>query len=283
MEYRQARYNFFKRRYESSFAYKLALAFIFAGLTGLGAQMRIYLPFTPVPITGQVFFALISGVVLGRWYGGASQLLYAGLGGAGLPWFAGMKSGWAHLTGLTGGYIAGFVLAAFIIGWLVDNFVRARNFTFQLSLMLFGVAVIYALGALQFYLVLVMTPALQVKLLANAGFAALGFKEVVAMAVLPFIPGDILKAFAAVGAAMLLLPKESYNGEVDFKNPAKARWINMAGAAVSAILTLFFVLLFWLKLLSLGEVSVATLLKQSFWYSLSALLSGLLLLHFSRF
>jgi biotin transport system substrate-specific component len=266
MEYRQARYNFFKWRYESNFAHKLALAFIFAGLTGLGAQLRIYLPFTPVPITAQVFFVLLSGVVLGKWYGGASQLIYIGLGGAGLPWFAGMNSGWAYLTGVTGGYIIGFVVAATIIGWFVDNFVRARNFTFQLSLMLFGVVIIYALGALQFYLVL----------------ASLGFKEVVAMAVLPFIPGDILKALAAVGAATMLLPKEAYNGEVDFKDAVKARLVNTAGAVVSGILTVFFVLLFWLKLLSLGEISAAELLKQSFWYSSSALLSGLLLLHFSK-
>ncbi len=280
MEYRQARYNFFKWRCESNFAYKLALAFIFAGLTGLGAQLKIYLPFTPVPITGQVFFVFLSGVMLGRWYGGTSQLLYAGLGGAGLPWFAGMNSGWAYLSGLTGGYIAGFVLAAFIIGWFVDSFVRARDFTFQLSLMLFGVVIIYALGALQFYLVLAAAPALQAKLLTNAGFTALGLKEVAVMAVLPFIPGDILKAFAAVGAAMVLLPREAYNGEVDFKSPAKARWINTAGAALSAMLILFFALLFWLKLLSLGEVSFAVLFKQSFWYSFPALLSGLILIRF---
>lgn len=282
MEYRQARYNFFKWRYESNFAHKLALAFVFAGLTGLGAQLRIYLPFTPVPITAQVFFVLLSGVVLGRRYGGVSQLIYVALGGAGMPWFAGMKSGWAHLTGLTGGYIAGFVLAAFIIGWFVDNFVRARDFTFQLSLMLFGVAVIYALGALQFYLVLTSLPALQAKLLANAGFAALGFKEVVAMAVLPFIPGDILKALAAVCIATLLLPKEAYNGEIDFNNPAKARLVDAAGAVVSGALIVFFVLLFWLKLLSIGEVSSAELLKQSLWYSSSALLSCLLLLYFTK-
>jgi len=282
MEYQQARYNFFKWRYESNFAYKLALAFIFASLTGLGAQLRIYLPFTPVPITAQVFFVLLSGVVLGKRCGGASQLIYVVLGGAGLPWFAGMNSGWAYLTGVTGGYIIGFIVAATIIGWFVDNFVRARNFTFQLSLMFFGVAIIYALGALQFYLVLATAPALQAKLLAKAGFAALGFKEVVAMAVLPFIPGDILKAFAAVGVATVLLPKEAYNGEVDFNNPVKARLVNTAGVAVSGVLTAFFVLLFWLKLLSLGEVSFAVLFKQSVWYSSSALLSCLLLLHFTK-
>lgn len=281
MEYRQARYNFFKWRYESNFAHKLALAFVFAGLTGLGAQLRIYLPFTPVPITGQVFFVLLSGVVLGK-YGGASQLIYVALGGAGLPWFAGMNSGWAYLTGVTGGYIAGFVLTAFIIGWFVDNFVRARGFAFQLSLMFFGIAAIYALGALQFYLVLASLPALQAKLLANAGFAALGFKEVVAMAVLPFIPGDVLKALAAVGTAAVLLPKEAYNGEIDFKNPAKARLVDAAGAVVSGALIVFFVLLFWLKLLSIGEVSAAELLKQSLWYSSSALLSCLLLLYFTK-
>jgi|GEM_PF-56622 biotin transport system substrate-specific component len=263
--YRQARYNFYRWRYESGFVYKLALAFMFAGLTGIGAQIRIPLPFTPVPITGQVFFVLLSGVVLGK-YGGLSQGIYAGLGGAGIPWFNGMKGGWGVLTGVTGGYILGFILAASLIGWFVDNYTRSRTFSFQLSLMFLGVAVIYGLGSLQFSLVL-----------------GTGFNETLTKAVLPFIPGDIAKAVGVVLLATAILPKESYNGEVDFESTSHdRRRLYMAGFVFSGLLTCFFLLLFWAKIVSLGQANNLIVLKNSAWFSLSALITGLLSLHFLK-
>jgi biotin transport system substrate-specific component len=271
--YKQARYNLFKWRYESVFVYKVALAFAFAGLTGLGAQLRIYLPFTPVPITGQVFLVLLSAVLLGKWYGGLSQALYAGIGGAGVPWFApkvGMpvfsSGGWAVLTGATGGYILGFIIAAFIIGWFVDNFIRARSTSFLIPLLLSGVAIIYLSGAL--WIALLM---------------GTGFQKTIAIAVLPFIPGDIIKAFAIVLVATALLPKETYNGEMDVDEKApKKRWINSVGFLGSGLLTIFFAILFWLKLLNLGEVTTLAFFIQTFWYSSSILISGLLTLHFLK-
>ena len=54
----EKRYSYYKWRCESSFVYKMALGFAFAGFTGICAQLRVYLPFTPVPITGQVFAVL---------------------------------------------------------------------------------------------------------------------------------------------------------------------------------------------------------------------------------
>ena len=69
------------------------LSLCFAGLTGLAAQVRVPLPFTPVPITGQVFAVLLGGVFLGGGYGALSQILYLGMGAAGVPWLAGGGSG----------------------------------------------------------------------------------------------------------------------------------------------------------------------------------------------
>jgi biotin transport system substrate-specific component len=221
-EFKRARYNFFKTRYEMDFVYKVGAAFILAGFTGLMAQTRIYLPFTPVPITGQVFPALLAGFVLGKWYGGMSQLFYAMLGGLGIPWFA-PKAGESIFTsggvnvliGPTGGYIAGFIVAAFMIGQLTDSYIKSRGFKNQLFIMLGGVAIIYTLGALQFYYFATNSPALQDWIMMSLGSTTFGFKETVFAAVLPFIPGDILKA---VGAALLgtaLLPKESFAREKD--------------------------------------------------------------------
>jgi len=78
---------------------KVALAFAFACFTGILAQLRFYLPYTPVPVTGQVFAVLLSGVILGKWYGGMSQGLYAGLGRSRDSWFSEGKAGMEILSG----------------------------------------------------------------------------------------------------------------------------------------------------------------------------------------
>jgi biotin transport system substrate-specific component len=220
--FKEARFNFFKTRYEMDFAYKLGAALIFAALTGLMAQVRIYLPFTPVPITGQVFPALLAGFVLGKWYGGLSQLLYAGLGGLGIAWFApkdgnaAFSSGGVEvLMGPTGGYITGFIVAAFLIGYLTDTYVRARQLVPQLVIMLGGVTIIYAMGAIQFYNFAKSNPPLQSWVMNSLGTTTFGFRETLAAAVLPFIPGDILKAVGAAALGTALLPKKPYAQEKD--------------------------------------------------------------------
>ena len=194
--YKRIRYNIFKGLYESSFIYKLLLALCMACLTGLGAQLKIFLPFTPVPFTGQVFFVLLSGTLLGR-YGGLSQAIYLGIGCLGVPWFAaGMKGGIEVLIGITGGYLIGFIIASTIIGLFTERYLTARAFKFQLPLMLIGIGIIYAFGAIQFSLIM-----------------HTGFQETMILAVIPFIPLGILKAFGASIISTAILPKESYNGE----------------------------------------------------------------------
>jgi biotin transport system substrate-specific component len=220
--FKRTRYNFFKTRYEMDFVYKVGAAFLLAAFTGLMAQARIYLPFTPVPITGQVFPALLAGFVLGKWYGGLSQLLYAVIGGLGLPWFA-PKAGAAAFTsggvnvllGPTGGYIAGFVLAAFFIGHLTDTYLWSRRMVPQLAIMISGVVLIYAMGATQFYYFAKSTPALQKWVMTSLGSSTFGFKETMAAAVLPFIPGDVLKAIGAAILGSALLPKKPFADELD--------------------------------------------------------------------
>lgn len=183
------------RRAELSVAKKIALAVGFAAFTGLAAQVRVPLGFTPVPVTGQVFAVLLSGVMLGPTYGGLSQFIYVGLGAAGLRWFEGLSGGLAALAGPTGGYLVGFVLAAELIGSLSDRFATARA---RAWLMIAGVALIYLCGAVWFSVVM------------HTGLAGtlLG-------AVLPFVPVDVAKAVAAACLSTALLPKTSYDGEAD--------------------------------------------------------------------
>jgi len=163
-------------------------SFGFACLTGLLAQLKFYLPFTPVPVTGQVFGVLLSGVVLGRWYGGMSQGIYAGLGALGMPWFAGLNGGIEVLTGVTGGYIIGFVAASLIIGWFAEG--HGRSFKRTLILMLIGIAVIYLFGVVQLSLVM-----------------GVGMQKAIELGALPFIAVDVYKALIAATIATAITPK----------------------------------------------------------------------------
>ena len=201
----QTKYNVFQWRYELSLSKKLALALGVACLIGLAAQVRIPIPWSPVPITGQTFAVLLAGVLLGRWWGGISLALYAGLGAAGLPWFTGWSGGLGYLAGPTGGYIIGFILAALFLGHFTDKYIRSRSFFSMLGLMLFAnFVLIYIPGLLQLHLWLSLVKG-----------EAVILSQLLMMGTLPFVAGDITKALAAAAIARGITPKLAYNGEVD--------------------------------------------------------------------
>ena len=151
----------------------------FVILTFLGAYIHIYLPFTPVPITLQTFFVLLSGAVLGKRLGGISQLGYVILGGLGLPVFAGAGGGIFYLLGPTGGYLIGFVIASYLVGRLVGSFPGA-SLGWIIFSMLAGLGIIYLSGIS--WLALIMK---------------ISFSRAAALGLLPFIPGAILKLLSA--------------------------------------------------------------------------------------
>ena len=102
-------------------AARLALVFFFAVLTWVGARISVPLPGTPVPATVQTLAVLLAGAFLGRRAGSASQALYILMGAAGLPVFALPGAGPTYLLGPTGGYLVGFVAAAWVVGSLLDR------------------------------------------------------------------------------------------------------------------------------------------------------------------
>ncbi len=158
----------------------------FAMLTALAAQVRIPIPGTPVPITAQTFAVLLAGAALGARAGAGSQLIYWAMGALGLPVYANASGGWEAAVGATGGYLAGFVVAAAVVGWLAQ---RGRDRTVRTAVPAFfaGNAVIYLIGVPW---LIVTVPGFDT---LAAGLAA-GFT--------PFVVGDIVK----VAAAGLLLP-----------------------------------------------------------------------------
>lgn len=196
-KFKELRYNFFKWKYEAGYVYKLLLAFNFALLTAILAQVRFYLPGNVfVPITGQTFAVLLAGVILGRW-GGISQIMYVGLGAAGIPWFA-------NITGTTIGYLIGFILASFFLGYISEKYVKSRTFYSMLSLMFFTTFVLIYIPGLT-YLYFYM----------NSIGISLNILELLSIAVIPFVIGDIIKAVAATFLAKAITPKRSYGREVD--------------------------------------------------------------------
>ncbi|MDI9643372.1 MAG: biotin transporter BioY [Archaeoglobales archaeon] len=194
------RSKFFRWRYEAEFEQKLLLALAFAMITGLCAQIRLYLPWTPVPITMQTFAVFLSALVLGKHWGGISQTLYVSLGFAGIPWFAGFKGGIAVLSGATAGYLFGFIVSAFFIGHLVDRYVGVRFFLTLLPILLFAnFVMIYGLGLLWLSLI----------------FPNAGISELLMIGAVPFIPGDLTKILIVSAVGKVIMPKIAFNGEVD--------------------------------------------------------------------
>ncbi len=190
----------FHWRYNLATTQNIALALGMAVLTGLMAQIRIPLPFTPVPITGQTFAVLLAGILLGRNWGGISMAIYATLGAIGLPWFAGFGGGLAILFGPTGGYIFGFILAALFIGYMSDRFIKSRNFIPMLLIMLFAnFALIHGTGLIQ----------LSIWLNFVKGTSP-SFYEILAMGTLPFIAGGLIKVIAAAALAKGITPKKDF-------------------------------------------------------------------------
>jgi biotin transport system substrate-specific component len=167
----------------SAWLYDAALVLAGSWLIALSAQVAIPLPFSPVPVTGQTLAVLLVGALLGSRRGSLAVLAYIAQGLAGLPVFAGGALGMARLLGPTGGYLVGFVAAAFLVGLLAERGWDRRVLTTAAAMML-GNLVIYATGALWL-----------------APFVG-GLKQALATGVLPFIPGDLVK----IAAAALLLP-----------------------------------------------------------------------------
>jgi biotin transport system substrate-specific component len=151
----------------------------FAVLTALLAQVRIPLWFTPVPITGQTFAVLLAGAALGSRLGVASQALYVAVGAVGVPVYTGWSRGWGYFTGATGGYLLGFVVAAFVVGRLAERR-QDRTVTTAIPAFLTGTVVIYVFGVAW--------------LARSLGIDAIRAME---LGLVPFVIGDLLKIVLA--------------------------------------------------------------------------------------
>jgi len=114
----------------------------------LTLSAKINVPFYPVPMTMQTFAVLLIGAAFGWRLGAATVLFYLAQGALGLPVFAGTPEkgiGLAYMMGPTGGYLIGFVIAAALVGWLVQRG-WDRSFIWLAAAMFIGHVVISAYG-----------------------------------------------------------------------------------------------------------------------------------------
>ena len=161
------------------------LALAFSLLTALSAQVTIHLPL--IPLTMQTFSVLLAGALLGPRLGALAMLLYLAEGLAGLPVFAEGRSAWTPSTlpgvpvilGLSAGYLLSYPFAAALVGGLATCGWDRRPLT-MLAAMLLGSVIVFALGA---------------------GWLAhfVGPAHAFTGGVLPFLPGDVVKALLAAG------------------------------------------------------------------------------------
>ena len=156
----------------------LALTAMFTALTAILAQISVPLPFTPVPISMATFAVFCAGALLGPKYGSASLALYTLLGALGVPVFAQFTAGLGILAGPTGGYIIGYILAAFFTGLIITR-AQGRFIVYPLA-MAAGLLACYAFGTLWFCIVY------------QSGLAA-----ALVACVVPFLPGDAIKIAVA--------------------------------------------------------------------------------------
>lgn len=147
------------------------------------AHLSIPLWFTPVPITLQPFAVLLLGLLLSPSVAAAALVLYLVEGAAGLPVFTPGPLGLLHLIGPTGGYLLSYPFVAALTAFLRRRFSNP-GFTASLVAAATGSLVILLCGATWLGIVTHLT-----------------FGTVLTLAVLPFLPGDIIKVIAAAGAA----------------------------------------------------------------------------------
>lgn len=159
---------------------------LFTALIAVLAQLAVPLPFSPVPVTGQLVGVLLAGAVLGRRGAVLAVISYLLLGAAGAPVFSCARGGLFFLFGPTGGYLWGFIPCAYLAGMLGDRN-PLPGVPVILAVMLLGLAVVYLAGTAQLALVMRYSP--------SQAFLA---------GVVPFIPADLLKVFLACTLSLKL-------------------------------------------------------------------------------
>lgn len=152
----------------------------------LCSQVRVDLPYTPVPITGQTFAVVLWGLLFGSRAAVGAVTAYLAAGALGLPVFAGFAS-LSALWGPTSGYLIGFIPAAWLAGKFRDSGWTQTFVWAWLSAMIASIPIfIFGTGVLSVFV---------------------GIEKAVMMGVVPFIVGDVIKSVIASAITMAVQRK----------------------------------------------------------------------------
>lgn len=146
-------------------------------LTAIAAQIRIPLPFTPVPITLQVLVVLAAGYLLRPAAAAGAMVLYLGLGAAGVPLFSGGLAGLGVLGGFSAGYLLAYPLSAMVVSLMATG---SRHTGRRLAAGIVGLAIIHMGGAAWLSIVF-------------PGTLPGGLAGLLTMSLLPFLALDLAK------------------------------------------------------------------------------------------
>lgn len=187
---------------KQNYAKSLILCSFFAALTGIFSIISIPLPFSPVPVNLALLSVYLAGGLLGSKSGAISQLVYVLLGAIGLPVFHNLTGGLSILLGPTGGFLIGYIAAAFLVGFFYERSTAAAEAALPTRStstaepamptgsasptkgliigMLTGLTACYSLGTLWFIYI-----------------SGANLQSALLLCVIPFLPGDAFKMAAA--------------------------------------------------------------------------------------
>ncbi len=187
---------------------------LFTALICIGGLIKI--PLGVVPIVIQNAMCVLTAIILGGIYGGMPTLIFVIAGVIGLPIFSGGTGGFAVLMGPTGGFLIGYVMAAFIAGFIagtpsVTEKKLSKKTVIKVSIaMILGMIILYIPGIIWFAHWATANGKLPAEKTALA--------YTMGAAVLPYIPGDILKIIVGIPVALKVRPilaQYLYNKKAD--------------------------------------------------------------------
>ena len=173
---------------------KLIISGLFTALTAISAFIKIPLPY--IPISLQVFFVMLAGIILGSKWGMISQLAYGILGLVGIPIFS-YGGGFWYIIHPTFGYLIGYIIAAYIIGIVIEK-TNKHDFRASVLACMLGLLIIYGLGLPYFAFILNLTTNTQDIL-----------RYVIWTGFLVTLPGDLIKV-ALCSLIVQRLPKSIF-------------------------------------------------------------------------
>jgi biotin transport system substrate-specific component len=176
-------------------------ASLLAALIAVGSYISV--PIGEVPIVLQNLFVMLTGLLLGSRWGLAAVAVYLTAGALGLPVFAGGTGGIGRFAGPTGGYLIAYLPAVYVIGFISEK--GKHRMVFDVIGMIFGAALVYALGVPWLKIVSGMT-----------------FSKAMLVGMYPFLIADVVKIIAAASIAKALRPVMKLREVSELKDAAES-------------------------------------------------------------